>query len=143
MIAPVSEFVWNGILTPFNNLYILTWGLLEPIVSALPPDHPNFVYANLSVLVWFLKFLTSIVAVTAMNSSAFAEFNSFIVTVSENYENFTGTLSGESGMTYIAKHTYLELTNESKRENSTEIAVNLARALNATVHYVMKTFEFM
>lgn len=56
-IAPVSEFVWNGILSPINDLFILIAGLIEPIIDLLTPNHPNFIYANLNVLSWITKLL--------------------------------------------------------------------------------------
>ncbi|MEM0203465.1 MAG: hypothetical protein QXO16_05855 [Archaeoglobaceae archaeon] len=142
-IAPVSDFVWNGILSPINDSFILIAGLIEPIIDLLTPDHPNFIYAILSVLSWMIKLLSSILSVTTSNDSLMQNFSNFVATYSKNYENFTGNIEGTQGMSYIAKHAYLELTNASKRESATEIAVNFMRALKNSVEFFLRALEMV
>ncbi len=142
-IAPVSEFVTNGILNPINSMFIITWGLLEPITRHLTADHPNFIYAQLCVLTWILKLLSTIVGVTATNATVLQEFNKTLVTYSLNYENFTGNIAGTRGMSYIAKNSYIELNNASKKNDTTYIAINFTRALNAVIKYSLKSLELV
>ena len=142
-IAPVSEFVTNSILTPINSIYIITWGLLEPIIRHLTADHPNFIYSQLCVLTWTLKLFSTIVGVTATNATVLQEFNKTLVTYSLNYENFTGNIAGTRGMSYIAKNSYIELNNASKMDNSIYIAINFTRALNAVIKYSLKSLEMV
>ncbi|MEM0022595.1 MAG: hypothetical protein QW672_01130 [Archaeoglobaceae archaeon] len=140
-IAPVSDFVWNGILSQINDSFILIAGLIEPTIDLLTPDHPNFIYAILSVLSWIIKLLSSILSVTTSNDSLMQNFSTFVSTYSTNYENFTGNVGGTQGMSYIAKHAYLELTNTSKRDRTTEIAVNFMRALKNSLEFFLKALE--
>lgn len=142
-IAPVSEFVSNGILSPINSIFIITWGLLEPITRHLTVDHSNFIYAWLCVSTWTLKLLSAIIGVTATNATVLQEFNKTLVTYSLNYENFTGNIAGTKGMSYIAKHSYFELNNASKRINTTYMAMNFTRALNAIIKYSLKSLELV
>ncbi|MEM0315778.1 MAG: hypothetical protein QXL61_06755, partial [Archaeoglobaceae archaeon] len=74
-IAPVSDFVWNGILSQINDSFILIAGLIEPTIDLLTPDHPNFIYAILSVLSWIIKLLSSILSVTTSNDSLMQNFS--------------------------------------------------------------------
>lgn len=142
-IAPVSEFVSNGILAPINSLFIITWGLLEPITRHLTVDHPNFVYAWLCVSSWSIKLMSAILGVTATNATVLEEFNKTLVTYSLNYENFTGNIAGTKGMSYIAKHSYLELNNASKRDATIYLTINFTRALNAVIKYSLKSLELV
>ncbi len=140
-IATISEFVGDGILTPLSNIFILVYGLTEPIVSQLTQDHPNWIYSHLAVLLWITKFLSAVVGLTATNGTLTAAFNDTLHTLSTNSNDFFGNFTGKSGMSYIAKYSYLELVNNKTLAN--DLAVKFARALNSVVTFIMKAFEFL
>ncbi|MEM2346410.1 MAG: hypothetical protein QXN49_07605 [Archaeoglobaceae archaeon] len=142
-IAYISEFVSNGILTPINMLFIITWGLLEPIIRHLTTDHPNFIYSWLCVFTWLIKLMSVILGITATNATVLQEFNKSIVYYSIDYENFTGNIAGTRGMSYIAKNAYIELNNQSKKLNTTYLATNFSRALNAVIKFSFKSLEMI
>lgn len=140
-IASASEFVLHAILNPISDLYVLIYGLLEPINRHLIPEHTDFVYGQLSVLLWSTKFLAAIMSVTATNATVLANFTDFLSTLSENSYHFFGTIEGESGMAYIAKHSYLKMMQDEQL--SERLAVGFARAVNNTIIYFVKVLEYL
>lgn len=140
-IATISEFVRVGILTPISDIFVLIYGLTEPIVSQLTQDHPNWIYSHFAVLLWVTKFLSAVVGLTASNGTLTAAFSDTLHTLSTNSNDFFGNITGKSGMSYIAKHAYLELVNNKTLAN--DLAVKFARAINSAVIFIMKAFEFL
>lgn len=137
-IAAIGEFVRYAILIPLSDMFVLIYGLLEPIIRHLTPDHPSFIYSNLAVVLWNAKLLSSIIGLTAQNGTLTAAFNDTLHTLSVNSNNFFGNITGKSGMSYIAKHAYIELTSDKALAN--EMAVKFVRVLNNTVIYIMEAF---
>jgi hypothetical protein len=130
-----------GILTPISDIFVLIYGLTEPIVSHLTQDHPNWIYSHFAVLLWVTKLLSAVVGLTVSNGTLTAAFNDTLHTLSTNSNDFFGNFTGKSGMSYIAKHAYLELVNNKTLAN--DLAVKFARAINSTVIFIMKAFEFL
>ncbi len=133
-IATAEQFALNGILIPINDLFILIYGLLEPITRHLIPEHTNFVNSWLAVAAWSTKFFSAVIFETASNSTLLTAFNDTLQTLSDNSTYFFGNITGESGMSYIAKYSYIALQNSSNAQFSEELAVNLVRAVNSTVY---------
>ncbi|AAB89149.1 MULTISPECIES: hypothetical protein [Archaeoglobus] len=140
-IAAATDFALNAILRPISDIFVLIYGLLEPINAHLIPEHTNFIYGQLSLLLWGTKFLATILGVTANNATAMANFTDVLHTLSENSYHFFGTVEGESGMAYIAKHSYIELSQN--QQLSEDMAVKFARAVNSTIIYFVKVFEYL
>jgi len=140
-IASATDFALNAILNPISDLYVLIYGILELINKHLIPEHANFIYSQLSVLLWGTKFLSAILNVTASNATVLTNFTDFLNTLSENSYHFFGTVEGNSGMAYIAKHSYIELIQN--KEISERLAVGFARALNNTIIYFVKVLEYL
>lgn len=142
-IGTVNEFVWNGILNPINDIFYTIYLVFSLMYEHATPDFPEYVYARLSVIAWLIKFLSSVVSMTATNDTLLNAFNDALRAYSLDYENFTGTIQGTSGMSYIAKYSYIELTNASRRDDAIALAINFSRALNVTAHYIGKLFQFV
>ncbi|WP_456330482.1 hypothetical protein [Archaeoglobus sp.] len=140
-IASATDFALNAILNPISDFYVLIYGLLEPINKHLIPEHTDFIYGQLSVLLWGTKFLAAIMGVTADNTTVLSNFTDFLNTLSENSYHFFGTAEGNGGMAYIAKHSYIELTQN--KQLSEKMAVGFARALNNTIIYFVKALEYL
>ena len=140
-IATISDFVVRGILSPISDIFVLIYGLNEPIIRHLTPDHPNFIYSHFAIAMWITKLLGAIIGETANNGTLTAAFNDALHTLSTNSNDFFGNITGKSGMSYIAKHSYLELLNN--KPLAQDMAVKFIRAVNSTVIFIMKAFEFL
>lgn len=140
-IATAADFVINAILNPISDIFVLIYGLLEPINRHFIPEHTNIVYGQLSLLLWGTRLLSAVMGVTASNTAVLSNFSDVLHTLSENSHHLFGTVEGESGMAYIAKQSYIELTQN--KQLSEEIALNFARAMNNTVVYFAKVFEHL
>jgi hypothetical protein len=140
-IATVSDFVLKGIIQPIMDMFVAMYGLTEPIIAQLTSEHPNWIYSHIALLGWLLKFLSATIGATASNSTLVAAFNDSLHTLSVKSNTFFGNLSGKSGMSYIAKHAYLELLNN--KTLAADLSAKFMRALNSTVTFVMKGFEFL
>ncbi|HDL90406.1 MAG TPA: hypothetical protein ENG14_05835 [Thermodesulforhabdus norvegica] len=131
----------RGIIQPIQDMFVIMYGLTEPIISQLTSEHPNWIYSHIAVLAWLVKFLSAVVGATASNSTLVAAFNDTLHTLSVKSNTFFGNLSGKSGMSYIAKHAYYELLNN--KTLAIDLSTKFVRALNSTVTFVMKGFEFL
>ena len=142
-IATISDFVVRGILSPISDIFVLIYGLNEPIIRHLTPDHPNFIYSHFAIAMWITKFLSAVIGLTAspQYGNLTAAFNDALHTLSTNSNDFFGNITGRSGMSYIAKHSYLELLNN--KPLAQDMAVKFIRAVNSTVIFIMKAFEFL
>ena len=140
-IATASEFVLRGIIPPIMDLFEVIYGLTEPIISQLTSEHPNWIYSHIALLAWTTKFLSAVIRETANNSTLINAFNDTLHTLSVKSNTFFGNLSGESGMSYIAKHAYYAILNNQTL--AVELSTKFVRALNSTVTFVMKGFEFL
>ncbi|MEM0302788.1 MAG: hypothetical protein QXI54_06440 [Archaeoglobaceae archaeon] len=140
-IARASEFVARGILQPIQDSFILIHGMLEPIMSTLPPTHPDFIYGLMAIQVWLVKFLAAIMGVTAQNQTLVAAFNDTLRELSVNYTNFFGNFTGNTGMAYIANQSNLNFT--TNKPLAYNITVDFFRALKSLVMYIAKAYEFL
>ncbi len=140
-IATASEFARHGILSPIGDIFSFLYGSLEIMLRHITPNHPDFIYSHLAVILWAVKFLSAVIGVTANNGTLIAAFNDALHTLSVNSHYFFGNISGDTGMSYIAKHSYLELTNNTPLAE--DLSVKFARALNSTIIFVMKAFEYL
>jgi len=142
-IATAEQFALYGILMPINDLFILIYGLLEPITRHLIPEHTNFIASWISLAAWMTKLLSNVIFKTHINETLLNAFNDTLHTLSTNSTNFFGNISGSSGMSYIAKFSYIALQNSSNAAFAEEVSVNLIRAVNSTVIYIAKALEFV
>ncbi|MCS7143568.1 MAG: hypothetical protein NZ879_00930 [Archaeoglobaceae archaeon] len=140
-IAPASEFVARGILQPIQDSFILTHGMLEPIIGTLPPTHPDFVYGLLAIQVWVVKFLAAIMSVTASNQTLVLAFNDTLRELSVNHTNFFGNFTANTGMAYIANQSNINFT--TNKPLAFNITVDFFRALKNVVIYISKAFEML
>ncbi|WP_202319559.1 hypothetical protein [Archaeoglobus neptunius] len=141
MIANATDFALNGVLTPISDFFALIYGMLELVTKHITPEHTDFVYAQISAILWVVKFFGAIADLTASNSTLLFAFADTLHSLSTNSRGLFGDIDGLSGISYIARHTYIELTQN--KQISEEIAVRFVRAMNSTVIYFMKVFEFL
>lgn len=140
-IATISEFALRGITYPIRDFYMSLYGYIETLLPVLPPSHRNFIYSVIALSAWLIKLLAAIAGETARNSTLTSAFNDTLHTLSLNSNNFFGNYSAKTGMSYIAKHAYYNLINNSTLAE--DLTTKGMRAINSTIRYVLKAFEFL
>lgn len=140
-IATAGEFITYAVLSPIIDMLAFMHGLLEIAVRNFTPDYAKFLESQLAVAAWSMKIFSGILAETRSNETLLTTFNDTLHTMAVESPNLFGNLSGRAGMSYIAKHAYLQLSNDSMLAE--RIGAEFFKALNTTSLLMAKIFEAM